>query len=152
MCHIFFFFSYRVIRGYICVSYRQIRDFGETFEVLGLKPAYVGTAYGLAEHVVGVCGHEANLSGLPLSTFSDQDLECVGEVKKLSEGCEVCWSPVEEGERWGGGKGYSMFFRDTYLLLLCVVVALSFLTLRATKNKISNDYRCSTSYCKTRCT
>lgn len=68
----------------------QFREFGDTFAVLGLNPAYVGTAYGLAEHVVGVCAHEANLAGHHLSTFSDQDLECVGEVDKLSEGSQVC--------------------------------------------------------------
>lgn len=59
--------------------------------MLGLKPTYIGAAYGLAEHVVGVCGHEANMTGQPLSTFSDHELECVGEVAKLSEGCQVCW-------------------------------------------------------------
>ena len=75
--------------------------------MLGLKPAYVGTAYGLAEHVVGVCKHEANLTGLPLSTFSDQDLECVGEVKKLSEGCQVWWS-------LGGGSMKTFIFNTCF--------------------------------------
>lgn len=57
--------------------------------MLGLSPAYAGTAYGLAEHVVGVCGHEVNLEGLPLSELSDEDLECVGHVDHLSEGSQV---------------------------------------------------------------
>lgn len=70
-------------------KYEQIRDFAATFEPLGLRPSYAGTAYGLAEHVVGVCEHEANLEGRPLSELSDADLECVGEVSRLSEGSQV---------------------------------------------------------------
>lgn len=68
-----------------------MRDFATTFEPLGLSPAYAGTAYGLAEHVVGVCEHEANLEGRPLAELSDSDLECVGEVSRLSEGSQVRW-------------------------------------------------------------
>lgn len=56
----------------------------------------MGTAYGLAEHVVGVCGHEANLEGMPLSDLSDEDLECVGLVDYLSEGSQVSQS-VSQG-------------------------------------------------------
>lgn len=66
-----------------------MRDFGETFSTLGLNPAYAGAAYGLAEHVVGVCVHETNPSGLPLSTLSDEDLQCVGELRRLPEGLQV---------------------------------------------------------------
>ncbi|CAM9668895.1 unnamed protein product, partial [Laminaria digitata] len=67
----------------------SIRDFAATFAALGLSPAYAGTAYGLAEHVVGVCGQEANQGGLPLSDLSDEDLECVGHVDYLSEGSQL---------------------------------------------------------------
>ncbi|CAM9641834.1 unnamed protein product, partial [Scytosiphon promiscuus] len=67
----------------------SIRDFASTFETLGLNPAYCGTAYGLAEHVVGVCQHEANLGGRPLTELSDQDLECVGQIGRLSDGSQL---------------------------------------------------------------
>lgn len=68
---------------------QQFRDFGSTFAVLGLSPSYPGAAYGLAEHVVGVCARESNLAGLELSDIEDEDLECVGDVDKLSEGSKV---------------------------------------------------------------
>ncbi|CAB1118032.1 unnamed protein product [Ectocarpus sp. CCAP 1310/34] len=67
----------------------MIRDFAATFEGLGLSPAYCGTAYGLAEHVVGVCAHEANLGGRPLSELTDEDLECVGQLERLSDGSKL---------------------------------------------------------------
>ena len=38
---------------------------------------------------MGVCEHEANLEGRPLAELSDSDLECVGEVSRLSEGSQV---------------------------------------------------------------
>lgn len=78
----------------------QIRDFAATFEKLGLSPAYCGTAYGLAEHVVGVCENEANLEGRPLAELSDEDLECVGQVGRLSEGSQVM-REAGVGKGWG---------------------------------------------------
>lgn len=77
-------------KTYFFFKSNQFREFGTTFEALGLSPTFCGTAYGLAEHVVGVCAHECNLAGLPLSVLSDQDLVCVGVLERLSEGSEVC--------------------------------------------------------------
>lgn len=66
-----------------------MRDFGDTFAELGLKQSYTGTAYGLAEHVVGVLAYTANDDDRPLSELTDDDLECVGTHSDLSEGCQV---------------------------------------------------------------
>lgn len=72
------------------ISVPKVRDFTETFAIVGLPPSAPNMAYGLAEHTVGCSSFSPNLEGAALSSIADDRLQSSGDVAySLSIGVTV---------------------------------------------------------------